>query len=493
MVVVGAGAAGLFTALVGAEQGARVALVSSSPLAQSASYWAQGGLAAAIAADDDVGLHVEDTLAAGRGTCRRDAVRILCEEAPARVRELEERGIPFDRAPDGTLQLSLEGGHNRRRIVHAGGSATGRHLTARLSELVAAHPRIDVHERSSALALWVDDGRCVGVVTEATAIPARATVLGTGGAAALWKRTTNPRGAIGSGLLLALEAGAALADLEFMQFHPTALQVEGELDGFLVTEAVRGEGALIVDSGGERFVDELAPRDEVARAIDARLRAGDEVFLDMRGIDTGRFPNIVEKLAQRGTRSPPRPDPGGARRSLHDRRGRDRRSRAARRSPGCTRSGSARAPACTGRTGWRRTRCPSASCSAAARRWRPWTSRLRAPGELPAARRSRARAHRGDAGCAVARRRTAARRRGARGADAAIRTRWRARSRGSALERRETRGCHLRADFPATDPALDSPALGPERLRRGLGDLGIAGWATSRARRSRFTSGMPVS
>ena len=300
IVVVGAGAAGLFTALVSAEQGARVALVSSSPLAQSASYWAQGGLAAAIADDDDVALHVEDTLVAGRGSCRAAAVRILCEEAPARVRELEERGIPFDRAADGALQLSLEGGHTRRRIVHAGGSATGRHLTATLSELVASHPRIDVHERSSALRLWVEEERCTGVITDAAAIPARATVLGTGGGAALWKRTTNPRGAIGSGLMLALDAGAALADLEFMQFHPTAIRSDNDLDGFLVTEAVRGEGAMIIDSGGERFVDELAPRDQVAQAIDARLRAGEDVYLDMRQIDSGRFPNIVEKLSGAG-------------------------------------------------------------------------------------------------------------------------------------------------------------------------------------------------
>ena len=300
MAVVGAGAAGLFTALVGAQEGARVAVVSRSPLAQSASFWAQGGLAAAIAPDDDVGLHVQDTLTAGRGSCAGDAVRILCAEAPARVRELEELGIPFDRTADGTLQLSLEGGHTRRRIVHAGGSATGRHLTARLSELVTAHPNIEVHERSSALALTVDEGRCVGVVTEAAAIQARATVLGTGGAAALWSRTTNPRGAVGAGLVLALDAGAALADLEFMQFHPTAVRADGELDGFLVTEAVRGDGAVLVNGGGERFIDELAPRDEVARAIDARMRAGEQVMLDMRTVDPARFPNIAERLGAAG-------------------------------------------------------------------------------------------------------------------------------------------------------------------------------------------------
>jgi L-aspartate oxidase len=300
IVVVGAGAAGLFTALVAAEHGAQVVLVSRSPLAQSASYWAQGGLAAAIAPDDAVELHVEDTLSAGRRACRERAVQILCEESPDRVRELEHRGIEFDRAADGTLHLSLEGGHTRRRVAHAGGSATGRHLTARMSELVTAHPRIEVHERSSALALWVEGDRCAGVVTESAAIPARATVLGTGGAAALWSRTTNPRGAIGAGLLLALDAGAQLADLELMQFHPTALRATGDLDGFLVTEAVRGEGALVVDSGGERFVDALAPRDEVARAIDALQRSGGEAFLDMREVDPAHFPNVVEKLALAG-------------------------------------------------------------------------------------------------------------------------------------------------------------------------------------------------
>ncbi len=299
--VVGAGAAGLYTALIAAEHGARVALVSRSPLAQSASYWAQGGLAAALAPDDSVELHAQDTIAAGRATCSEQAVGILCSEAPDRVHELEQRGIAFDMSPQGELLLSLEGGHTHRRVAHAGGSATGRHVTARLSELVTAHDRIDVHERSTALGAWVVDERCIGVVTDSGAITSRATVLGTGGAAALWQRTTNPRGAVGAGLLLAWQAGAALADLELMQFHPTALALAGELDGFLITEAVRGDGALLVDAGGERFVDELAPRDEVARAIDARLRAGVAgVFLDMRRLDMSHFPNIIENLARAG-------------------------------------------------------------------------------------------------------------------------------------------------------------------------------------------------
>jgi L-aspartate oxidase len=173
-------------------------------------------------------------------------------------------------------------------------------VTARLSELATAEERIEVRERTSARALWVEEHRCTGVVTESAAIPAGATVLATGGAAALWQRTTNPRGAVGSGLTLAHEAGAALADLEFMQFHPTALATEGELDGFLVTEAVRGEGALLVTDEGDRFVDELAPRDEVTLAIERLRGEGRRAFLDLRPVDMGAFPNIVERLAEAG-------------------------------------------------------------------------------------------------------------------------------------------------------------------------------------------------
>jgi L-aspartate oxidase len=300
VVVVGAGAAGLHTALVAAERGSRVVLVSRSPLAQSASYWAQGGLAAALDPEDSVALHVADTLGAGRGATSAHMAEILCAEAPAEVRALEELGIAFDRAQSGELLLSLEGGHTRRRVAHAGGSATGRHVTARLSELVTGHDRIEVHERTAAHSLWLEDGRCAGVATDSRAIPARATVLATGGAAALWQRTTNPRGAIGSGLSLAAAAGAPLADLEFMQFHPTAVAAPGPLDGFLVTEAVRGDGALIVTDTGERFVDELAPRDEVTVAIEDVMRAGRRAFLDLRPVDMQKFPNIVERLGAGG-------------------------------------------------------------------------------------------------------------------------------------------------------------------------------------------------
>ena len=295
VIVVGAGAAGLYTALVAAREGARVALVSRSPLAESASYWAQGGVAAALAADDSPELHLEDTLTAGRAASRESAARVLCEEAPARVRDLEALGVRFDADRHGELALGLEGGHSRRRVVHAGGSATGRRILRQLSADVAQHSRLGVH-----------DGRCIGVLAEdlnggSRPLAARGTVLATGGAAALWRRTSNPRGATGVGMTLAHAAGANLADIEFMQFHPTALvHPDDRHDGFLITEAVRGEGAKLITEDGERFVHELSPRDEVALAVQAQLREGRTVLLDMREIDLARFPNIVSALGAAG-------------------------------------------------------------------------------------------------------------------------------------------------------------------------------------------------
>jgi L-aspartate oxidase len=304
LVVVGAGAAGLYAALVAAEAGAAVRLVSRSPIDESASYHAQGGLAAALAGDDDPALHLADTVTAGRGAVAESAARILCSEAPDRVRELKRRGVDFDRDAEGPegLALGLEGGHSRRRVVHAGGSATGRRVAECLARTARDVEGITIHERSSAFQIWAEDGRCLGVVTDAGAMPAGATVLATGGAAALWKRTTNPRGAIGSGLLMALAAGANLADLELLQFHPTALVSDGPRDGFLITEAIRGEGARLLNAAGERFVDELAPRDEVTRAIRDELgRSGEHhVLLDMREVDPDRFPNVVAVLAELG-------------------------------------------------------------------------------------------------------------------------------------------------------------------------------------------------
>jgi L-aspartate oxidase len=307
VVVVGAGAAGLYTALCVARAGARATLISAAPLAQTASYWAQGGLAAALAADDSPELHLRDTERAGRGAVRRSAAEVLVREAPDCVRELLELGVRFDADRFGRLALGLEGGHSVRRVVHAGGSATGRRMLRQLSALVVEEPRIAVAENARVRALWSDSpgsqGRCRGVLCEdGRVLAARAVVLASGGAAALWERTTNPPGSQGVGLLLAHALGARLADLELLQFHPTAVTGVAGREGFLITEAIRGEGATLHDADGERFVDELAPRDEVARAIQERLTqtGARSVGLDMRAIDPALFPNVVGALREAG-------------------------------------------------------------------------------------------------------------------------------------------------------------------------------------------------
>jgi L-aspartate oxidase len=291
LAVIGSGVAGLYAALSAAD-GCDVVVVSKGPLLSSTSYLAQGGVAAALGSDDAPALHAEDTLRAGRGLARQSAVTVLTEEAPARIADLEAFGIAFD---DG---LGLEGGHSRRRIVHAGGAATGERLARGLAERVLAHPRIDVREGARVSGLLCSRRRCAGAVTEAEVIPARATLLATGGFAALWARTTNPVGSIGDGVVMAYEAGAAVADLEFVQFHPTVLAT----NELLLSEALRGEGAVLVDHAGERFADELAPRDVVARAVGARGTA----LLDLRPVDPARFPALMSKIEREGF------DPGSA-------------------------------------------------------------------------------------------------------------------------------------------------------------------------------------
>jgi len=305
--VVGAGAAGLYAALCAAREHANVVLVSATPLAQTASYWAQGGLAAALAEDDSFELHLRDTELAGRALVRRSAAEVLVRDAPERVRDLQALGVRFDADRFGQLALGLEGGHSVRRVVHAGGSATGRRVVRQLSALAAEEPRVKVLERARAQALWTDgdptNTRCRGLVCDdGRIIAARAVVIATGGAAALWARTTNPPGSQGIGVLLAHAAGAALADLELLQFHPTAVIGVPGREGFLVTEAIRGEGATLLDAAGERFVDELAPRDEVSRAIQALLESSgaQSVGLDMRAIDPAHFPNVVASLRDAG-------------------------------------------------------------------------------------------------------------------------------------------------------------------------------------------------
>jgi L-aspartate oxidase len=312
VVIVGGGAAGLHVALEAAELGARWVLLSPKPGGESSSLGALGGRAAARAADDSPARHAADTLAAGRGLCRTSAVEALTREAPGAVEQLMRRGVRFDTDPDGSLALGLEGGHSARRIVHAGGSETGRAITSRLADLVAANERIEVLEAVSAVALWSNGERCAGVITDAGRIAGTSTVLTTGGGAALWARTTNPRGAIGAGSVLAHAAGAELADLELCQFHPTALALPGQRhDGALVTEAARGEGATLLDSTGRRFTDELAPRDQVTAAILDRMEAdgSEHVLLDLRDLDPRRFPNVFAVCREAGLHPETEPVP----------------------------------------------------------------------------------------------------------------------------------------------------------------------------------------
>jgi L-aspartate oxidase len=288
LVVVGSGVAGLYGALVAAgdrSTGARVLVVSKGPVLTTSSWLAQGGVAGA-AGDDTPDLHLEDTLRAGRGLSRQSAARVLVDEAPARIRDLVDLGVPFDD------ELGLEGGHSRRRVHSVGGAQTGREISKVLARAVLVHPRIDVEEGERAIELLRSDGRVVGVATDQRRIRARAVLLATGGYAALWGRTTNPPGSIGEGIAIAFRAGAAVADLEFVQFHPTALAGSS----LLLSEALRGDGALLLDEHGERFVEELAPRDVVARAIKARGSA----MLDLRPIDRSRFPALMQRLAEAG-------------------------------------------------------------------------------------------------------------------------------------------------------------------------------------------------
>jgi L-aspartate oxidase len=286
LLVVGAGAAGLTAALAAAERGASVLVLTKGHAPDSSSMHAQGGIAGAVGDDDTAALHAVDTERAGRELCRPSAVKVLTEEGPARVRELITLGVPFD------PELNLEGGHSRRRVSSVEGAATGWAVTSLLGRRVARTPGIATREATNALALWMDGGRCLGVLTPDGPIAARATILAMGGAAALWARSTNPEGQIGDAIAIAFAAGAAVADLEFMQFHPTVLAGSR----LLLTEALRGDGATLLDDKGERFVDELAPRDEVARAM---VRKG-RVWLDLRHIDRGRFPGLMAEIEMAG-------------------------------------------------------------------------------------------------------------------------------------------------------------------------------------------------
>ncbi|MGB8907283.1 MAG: L-aspartate oxidase [Candidatus Cybelea sp.] len=298
--VVGAGIAGLIAALK--LNPAKVTVLCKTRLGKGAATdWAQGGIAAAIGKDDSPRLHAIDTQRAGAGISDGKIVEILTRDAPARVEELLELGAAFDRTEAGELALGREAAHQRRRIVKAGGDATGHEILKTLIEAVRAQPSIEVVEEVTAGDLIVEDNRVGGVYAIDSAGDARtafrsgAVVLATGGVGRLYRYTTNPVEATGDGIAMAARAGALLADMEFVQFHPTALAI-GRDPMPLVTEAVRGEGATLVNDLGERFMlalhpdAELAPRDVVARAIFEQQQRGRTVGLDARAAIGAKFP-----------------------------------------------------------------------------------------------------------------------------------------------------------------------------------------------------------
>ncbi len=294
VIVVGSGVAGLVAALEASEAGHEVTLFSKSDLATSNTRFAQGGVAVALGGDDTVAEHVQDTLVAGAGLSDPDTVGILCFEGPDAMRELIGRGVQFD-THDGQLAHGLEAAHSHARILHAGGDATGAGIAYALVDQVRQSP-VAIRERTTAVDVIVRDGRAVGVVLlGGEDILADAVVLATGGAGQLFPYTTNPEVATADGIAMALRAGAVAADLEFYQFHPTSLAAPGN---FLVSEAVRGEGAVLLDFDGNRFTEELAPRDQVARAIAAQMakQGGTPVRLDATKLGgeflAKRFPNI---------------------------------------------------------------------------------------------------------------------------------------------------------------------------------------------------------
>ncbi|MEG4252440.1 L-aspartate oxidase [Microcoleus sp. Pol10D4] len=313
VLVIGAGAAGLYTALCLPEH-LHVGLINKNTLPVSASDWAQGGIAAAIAPEDSAALHVQDTLAAGAGLCDLEAVKFLVEEAGACIDSLVKMGVAFDRTgPD--LALTLEAAHSRRRVLHAA-DTTGKAVISTLTAKVLSRKNIQLVSPAFALSLWLDKtGRCQGISSicgsQVKWLQAKAVVLATGGGGQVFAQTTNPSVSTGDGVAIAWRAGALLRDLEFVQFHPTALSKVGA-PRFLISEAVRGEGAHLVDSKGYRFAfdshpsGELAPRDVVSRAIFRHLQKTGEphVWLDLRPIAVDRlryrFPNIIQVCADWG-------------------------------------------------------------------------------------------------------------------------------------------------------------------------------------------------
>lgn len=308
--IIGGGLAGLMTALAMAPE--PVVLLSKTPLGvETSSALAQGGIAAAVGPDDDPKLQIADTIAAGDGLCDAAAVTRIVTAGPAAIDALTRHGVHFDRDPKGDLLLGLEAAHSRKRIVHAGGDASGREIMRALVAAVRQTPSITLIEGLAARRLIVEDGRVQGVLANGSCGPVvlatSRVVIASGGVGGLYQHGTNPAGSFGQGLALAARAGAELADLEFVQFHPTALDSAG-FPLKLISEAVRGEGAVLIDEHGTRFMAhvpgaELAPRDVVARAIWRHQQEGHRIFLDARvkGLDfAARFPAITALCFEAG-------------------------------------------------------------------------------------------------------------------------------------------------------------------------------------------------
>ena len=345
--------------------GSGSACLTKAELSQSATRWAQGGVAAVLGGDEDsTDLHLADTLAAGAGLCDTDAVRVLVDEGPARVNELIAMGAVFDRQPGGALALAREGGHSTARVVHAGGAATGAEVERALVD-ATWDSAAAVLEEWFALDLLVEGGGATGCWPSAptggwSRCGPVTTVLATGGAGQLFAVTTNPAEATADGLAMALRAGVPVADVEFMQFHPTALH-HPAMPRPLLSEALRGHGALLRDADGERFVDELAPRDVVSRAMAERMRAPG----GREPVARRHRPRLVRRPGSRP--SPPRCGPSASIPPATGcpsppppttcRVGWSPTCRVPPPCPGCGPPARWPAPGCTGPTGWPPTRC----------------------------------------------------------------------------------------------------------------------------------------
>ena len=307
--IIGSGLAGLYSAAYASKFG-KVALLTKSTIEISNSYWAQGGIAAVINEEDDIKFHVADTIEAGRGLCNKEAVTVLVEDGQDRIFDLISMGMLFD-TENGKLALGLEGGHSKRRILHAGGDATGKKIVEFLKYSIKNNKNITVYENTFVYELMVHNNICYGAKTFNTKtnlnslFKAKGTVIATGGASGIFQRSTNPKTSSGDGISLAYNAGAIIRDIEFIQFHPTVYHSPLK-QSFLISEAVRGEGAYLVNSAGKRFMldidplAELAPRDVVAKAIFYQLKNNNKVYLSLSHLNSEkikkRFSTIYNEL-----------------------------------------------------------------------------------------------------------------------------------------------------------------------------------------------------